>query len=139
MRAYCVNLTFMALNGMSEAFAYGLANQKVLESLQGLLIYNSVIYVLAVLFFSNKFGVIGLVYANCINMAVRGFCSLMISIDCMNKEMQENDKKSGRNCFSLFKLIFNIFIHKFFIAMMVLSIVGTHLMKFLLNYAVKYI
>jgi O-antigen/teichoic acid export membrane protein len=33
MRAYCVNLLFMALNGMAEAFAYGLANQKVLESL----------------------------------------------------------------------------------------------------------
>ena len=26
MRAYCLNLLFMALNGMTEAFAYGLAN-----------------------------------------------------------------------------------------------------------------
>ena len=113
---------------MSEAFAYGLANQKVLESLQGLLIYNSIIYVMAVLFFSNKFGVIGLVYANCINMAVRGFCSLKISIDCMNKEMEQKDKKSGKNCFSMIKLIFNVFIHKFFIAILILSIAGTYVM-----------
>ena len=133
MRAYCVNLLFMALNGMAEAFAYGLANQKVLESLQGLLIYNSVIYVLAVVFLSNEFGVIGLVYANCINMAVRGFCSLKISIDCMNREMEENDKKSGRNCFSLFRLILNVFIHKFFIAIFFLSVVGTYFAEFILN------
>ena len=136
MRAYYVNLLFMALNGMSEAFAYGLANQKVLESLQGLLIYNSIVYVMAVLFFSNKFGVIGLVYANCINMAIRGFCSLKISIDCMNKEIEENDKKSGRNCFSLLKLLFNVWIHKFLIAIMVLSIVKTYLMELILNYAI---
>jgi oligosaccharide translocation protein RFT1 len=33
MRAYCRYLIFMALNGMSEAFAYGRANQTVLLSL----------------------------------------------------------------------------------------------------------
>jgi hypothetical protein len=33
MRAYCLNLLFMAFNGMTEAFAYGLANEKVLLSL----------------------------------------------------------------------------------------------------------
>lgn len=26
MRAYCIYLMFMAVNGMAEAFAYGLAN-----------------------------------------------------------------------------------------------------------------
>lgn len=31
MKAYCIYLMFMAMNGMSEAFAYGLANQKVLN------------------------------------------------------------------------------------------------------------
>ena len=90
-------------------------------------------------FLSNKFGVIGLVYANCINMAVRGFCSLKISIDCMNKEMEENDKKSGRNCFSLLRLIFNVFIHKVFILIFFFSVVGTYLAEFLLNYAIQYI
>jgi hypothetical protein len=72
-------------------------------------------------------------------MAVRGFCSLKISIDCMNKEMEENDKKSGRNCFSLLRLIFNVFIHKVFILIFFLSVVGTYLAEFLLNYAIQYI
>jgi oligosaccharide translocation protein RFT1 len=31
MKAYCFYLMFMAMNGMAEAFAYGLANQKVLN------------------------------------------------------------------------------------------------------------
>jgi len=31
MKAYCAYLMFMAMNGMAEAFAYGLANQKVLN------------------------------------------------------------------------------------------------------------
>ena len=33
MRAYCIYLMFMAVNGMAEAFAYGLANQSVLTTL----------------------------------------------------------------------------------------------------------
>lgn len=31
MKAYCIYLMFMSMNGMAEAFAYGLANQKVLN------------------------------------------------------------------------------------------------------------
>jgi len=72
-------------------------------------------------------------------MAVRGFCSLKISIDCMNREMEENDKKSGRNCFSLFRLILNVFIHKVFIAILFMSIAGTFLAEYVLNYAIQYI
>ena len=52
MKAYCVYLFFMSLNGMSEAFAYGMADQKVLKQLQGLLVVNSVIYISCVLVFS---------------------------------------------------------------------------------------
>lgn len=33
MKAYCIYLLFMALNGISEAFAYGLANEEVLHKL----------------------------------------------------------------------------------------------------------
>ena len=33
MKAYCVLLLFMALNGISEAFAYGTSNQKALNTL----------------------------------------------------------------------------------------------------------
>lgn len=33
MRAYCIALFFMSMNGMTEAFAYGLANKSVLNQL----------------------------------------------------------------------------------------------------------
>lgn len=48
MRAYCIALLFMSLNGMTEAFAYGLANKKVLNRLQGMILLNSVVYIIAV-------------------------------------------------------------------------------------------
>ena len=81
MKSYCVYLFFMSLNGMSEAFAYGLANQKVLTQLQGLLVFNSVLYITAVLLCSSQFGIVGLIYANCLNMGVRASMSLYLSID----------------------------------------------------------
>lgn len=79
MKAQCLCLVFMSLNGMAEAFAYGLANKQVLTKLQGLLVVNSVIYVVSVVAFSARFGMVGLVYANCINFGVRGVMSLRIS------------------------------------------------------------
>ena len=33
MKAYCISLFFMSMNGMTEAFAYGLANKDVLNKL----------------------------------------------------------------------------------------------------------
>jgi len=81
MRAYCVYLMFMAMNGMAEAFAYGLANQTVLNKLQAMLVFNSVLYVGAVVVFSGTYGIIGLTYANCLNMGIRSIMSLKFSID----------------------------------------------------------
>jgi len=51
MKAYCVSLFFMSMNGMTEAFAYGLANKDVLTKLQGIMLINSVVYVIAVAYF----------------------------------------------------------------------------------------
>ena len=48
MKAYCIYLGLMAINGMAEAFAYGLSNQEVLRKLQGMLMFNSCVYVAAV-------------------------------------------------------------------------------------------
>ena len=84
MRAYCVYLMFMAVNGMAEAFAYGLANQSVLNKLQGMLVFNSVLYIGAVVVLSGTYGIIGLTYANCLNMGVRSIMSLKFSLDQYN-------------------------------------------------------
>ena len=81
MQSYCIYLMFMASNGMSEAFAYGLANDTVLNKLQNLLIFNSVLYITAVVVLSAQFGIVGLIYANCLNMGVRAIWSLKISLE----------------------------------------------------------
>ena len=75
---------FMAVNGMAEAFAYGLANQSVLNKLQGMLVFNSVLYIGAVVILSGTYGIIGLTYANCLNMGVRSIMSLKFSLDQYN-------------------------------------------------------
>jgi hypothetical protein len=45
-----------------------------------MLVYNSVVYVVACFVLSQEMGLVGLVYANCINMAVRGVFSLKLQL-----------------------------------------------------------
>ena len=80
--------------------------------------------------FTHQFGIIGLIFANCVNMAVRGFCSLSISIDCINKEINGDDQKASKNHFNSFNLIFNVIIHKFFIAILALSVFGSYFVEY---------
>lgn len=127
MKAYCVYLMFMALNGMSEAFAYGIANKEVLQKLKGLLFFNSVLYVLAVVVLTSSCGMIGLIYANCLNMAVRAFFSLKISLDKMS---EVSNLPSG----VLLRLFKNILLHKVFLGLTALAIVGTAIASPLLDY-----
>ena len=122
MKAYCIYLMFMSLNGMSEAFAYGLANQKVLNQLQGLLFFNSLLYIGAVVLLSGKFGIIGLIYANCVNMGVRATLSLKISLD------------STRDKTSILQIAAKIIKNKVFLGLIALGLAGTIIVKFALNY-----
>jgi len=84
MKAYCGYLLFMSANGMAEAFAYGLANEKVLNQLQALMVINALIYIFLTVVFSKIFGIPGLIYANCVNMMIRALWSLRISLENHN-------------------------------------------------------
>jgi len=119
MRAYCICLLFMALNGIAEAFAYGLANRRVLNSLQNLLIANSVVYLALVMLLYNAMGVTGLIWANAVNMAVRGIWSLKISLDSLNDPSPDGFHTS------LLKILAGVATHKVFIALTCLGIFGT--------------
>jgi hypothetical protein len=44
------------------------------------MVFNSCFYILCVVIFSQKFGIVGLVIANCINMSIRAICSLSITL-----------------------------------------------------------
>ena len=70
----------MSLNGMSEAYAYALADNAILNQLQALMVFNSCVYIAAVIVLSNQFGIVGLVFANCLNMSIRALCSLSITL-----------------------------------------------------------
>ena len=56
-----------------------------------MLIFNSALYVGAVVILSGAFGIVGLIYANCINMAVRSVMSLKFSLDQYNLSREKRD------------------------------------------------
>lgn len=49
-----------------------------------MLVFNSALYIGAVVVLSGTFGIVGLIYANCLNMAVRSVMSLKFSLDQYN-------------------------------------------------------
>ena len=108
---------------MAEAFAYGLASPSVLTKLQGMLLFNSVVFIIAVVVLSGKFGIVGLIYANCVNMIIRAGFSLKISLDAF-----DGDARIG-----LISLFGRIFTHKAFMGLVFLGCIGTVAAKFVME------
>ena len=129
MQAYCGYLLFMAANGMSEAFAYGLANEAVLLKLQGLMIINAALYTALNLSFSSYFGIIGLIYANCVNMGIRAIWSLSISLNDHNRDRKV---KTSPAAFWL-----KVITHQYFIGLVLLGAVATVIAQYVLNYLLQ--
>lgn len=71
LQAYCLYCVFMALNGISEAYAFSKGAESTLKTLRWLMLFNTGIYVALSLVLSQQIGIVGLVYANCINMFIR--------------------------------------------------------------------
>uniref|UniRef100_A0A7S3MY64 Protein RFT1 homolog n=1 Tax=Strombidium inclinatum TaxID=197538 RepID=A0A7S3MY64_9SPIT len=117
---------------MSEAFAYGMSNKATLNKLQGMLVFNSVLYVTAVVTLSGKFGIIGLVYANCVNMGVRGVMSLVISVKAQNEMITDQNKK-----ISLLAIVLRVLSHKFFAGILVLGAGAVFLTNLGLDFALQ--
>ena len=67
---YCVYVLFMALNGITEAFVHGIADQSTLLKFNAWLMLCSIGYLTAAKGLLH-WGAIGLVLANCINMLLR--------------------------------------------------------------------
>ena len=69
-------------------------------------------------------GIVGLIWANVINMAVRGLLSLKISLSSLGDDV------------GLFKIFKKVLLHKFFLALATLGVIGTAIAQkalFLLN------
>jgi len=123
---------FMSFNGMSEAFAYGQATPSVMTTLQGMLFFNSILYIGSVIVFSKYFGIVGLIYANCLNMGVRAIFSLKISLDEFTKARNIQD-------FGLFQLTARIFCHKVFIGLVTLGCFATFVVKICMDHLIVYL
>lgn len=76
LQAYCLYCVFMALNGISEAYAYSKGNEATMATLRRLMVLNTICYISLSLYLSQNMGVIGLVYANCANMLLRSIACL---------------------------------------------------------------
>jgi len=81
LSAYFVYLVFMALNGVSEAFLNATATSRHLQRYSLYTSILSVAYLAGSFVLAGKLGSVGLVLANCINMAARFlYCCWYISV-----------------------------------------------------------
>ncbi|KNA09795.1 hypothetical protein SOVF_150180 [Spinacia oleracea] len=71
LRYYCLYITFLALNGTSEAFLHAVADEKQLKRSNNSLIVFSLIYVFLNVLLVRSAGALGLIFANATNMTLR--------------------------------------------------------------------
>ena len=76
LSAYCIYVTFMALNGVTEAFATGAANQSRIKTSSIHMMIAFTISSICIYQFMPIYGLVGLIAANSMNMLIRTISSL---------------------------------------------------------------
>lgn len=71
LRYYCLYIIVLAMNGTSEAFLHAVANESQLKKSNDSLLLFSLIYVMLNFLLIRSSGVVGLIFANSINMILR--------------------------------------------------------------------
>jgi oligosaccharide translocation protein RFT1 len=107
LSAFCVYTAFMAWNGMTEAFVFGVASSGgdigrlgIMHSVVGVVF--AIIAPLAV----SKFGTVGVVAANCICMALRSLYSLVFAAKYFrDRRNQQKDKKETATTFGMLRVL----------------------------------
>jgi hypothetical protein len=94
--------------------------------------FNSVLYVISVIVFSKYFGIVGLIYANCVNMGIRAIFSLKISLDEFAKSRNLNDV-------GLVNLASRIVTHKMFLGLVTLGCFATFVVKIAMDHIIVYL
>ena len=111
LQAYCLYCVFMALNGISEAYAFAKGSESTLIKLRWLMVVNSVGYIAMSYYLSQTIGIIGLVYANCGNMFLR-------ATSCLYYTFQQQNGPSATMFF------FSIITGKIFLGLVCLAVAG---------------
>lgn len=76
LRTYCMYVLFLAVNGVTEGFAFAMMSKEHVDRHNHLLMVSSVLYLMTSYVLTGVCGSAGLILANCVNMAVRIVCSL---------------------------------------------------------------
>lgn len=77
LSAFCVYTAFLACNGMTEAFVYGVASSGVEIGRLGMAhTVTGAVFAASAYFLVTKYGTVGLVAANCIAMSMRSVYSI---------------------------------------------------------------
>ena len=97
LSAFCVYTAFLAWNGMTEAFVYGVTtSQRDVGRLGMAHTITGVIFAIAAPFFVSIYGTVGLVTANCIAMSIRSVYSVYFATCYFNEREQSKHQASLR-------------------------------------------
>ena len=78
LRAQCLLIAFLAVNGVTECFARSVMTEAEINSFNKKLVLLSVSYLGLTWLFTYMFGPVGLVLANCVNMGIRIYFSVRV-------------------------------------------------------------
>lgn len=110
LQAYCLYCCFMALNGILEAYAFSKGTDVTLKKLRWLMVLNSVGYIGLSYGLSVQIGIVGLVYANCLNMLLRTISCLYFTFRQFGKDGKE-----------AFMLLCSVFTGKIYLGLVALA------------------
>ena len=95
LSAFCVYTAFLAWNGMTEAFVYGVTtSQRDVGRLGMAHTVTGVIFATAAPFLVSIYGTVGLVTANCIAMSIRSVYSVYFATCYFNEREQSKHQAS---------------------------------------------
>lgn len=76
LRWYCVYVLLLSMNGISECFAFAAMSKEQVSRHQRFLFLFCLAFLCAAIVLTSKFGTVGFVWANCVNMGFRIVYSL---------------------------------------------------------------
>ena len=91
LSSFCVYTAFLAWNGMTEAFVYGVTtNKKDVGQLSITHTITGILFATLAPFLVSKYGTIGLIVANCLAMSIRSIYSVYFATCYFNKRQSQN-------------------------------------------------
>ncbi|XP_063993350.1 protein RFT1 homolog [Diachasmimorpha longicaudata] len=102
MQAHCLAVLLLAVNGVTECYTNATADSGTINKTNFIMIYESIVFLLASYVLTSWLGPVGFIFANCLNMASRIYHSAVF----INKRHAETSYRPLRGvvpkfCFSL--------------------------------------